>query len=113
MANDMGQAPMGGGQPAPGGAPPEGAAPGGDQDAGGPPSIDQMVVSIDQGLTQVAQLIGQANPDAGEQLAALNEQYRQIITTVVEGAGGGGGGQPADQGQVDANGGAGGVPAQF
>jgi len=108
MANDMGQAPMGGGQPAPG-APQDGAAGGED---GGPPSIDQMVVSIDQGLTQVAQLIGQANPDAGEQLAALNEQYRQIITSVVEGAGGGQGRAPAE-GPVDANAGPGGVPAQF
>jgi len=110
MANDMGA-----GQPqqqeqmaAPGEAPAEGG--------GGAPSMDAMVVQIDQGLTTIADLLSRANPEAGQAMAALNEQYRQIITSVVEQAGGGpeapgeGGGAQAP---MDATQGAGGVPMQF
>lgn len=84
---------------------------GGEGAPGGAPSIDQMVVSIDQGLTQISQLIAQANPEAGQALEQLNEQYRQIITSVIEGAGGGA--APAGaQAPVSAQGGMGGIPVQ-
>jgi len=107
MANDMGA-----GQPqqqeqmaAPGEAPAEGG--------GGAPSMDAMVVQIDQGLTTIADLLSRANPEAGQAMAALNEQYRQIITSVVEQAGGAPAEGAGAQAPMNATQGAGGVPTQF
>lgn len=74
-------------QPAPNEAP---AEQGQDQQSGQADPLKQMIVQIDQGLTKVSQVIGQQMPDAGKALAALNEQYRQIITKVMGGDQGGG-----------------------
>lgn len=86
-----------------------------DQGQGGePPSIDQMVISLDQGLTQLTQLIGQADPEAGEALAQINEQYRQVIESVIAKAQGGGQAEPQGaQAPVDAQSGLRGQATQF
>lgn len=59
--------------------------------------MTQMVVQIDQGLTKLAQVIGKASPEAGQALMQVNEQYRQIMTAVMNGGGQqqGGGQKPA------------------
>jgi hypothetical protein len=69
--------------------------------AGGKPDpIKDMVISIDQGITQVANVLGKQSPDLGQALAQLGEQFRQIITSAMSGgqAPQSGGKQPAQAG---------------
>jgi len=76
---------QGGGAPVPaeGGAP----MPPGEDEGGGP--LTQMIVQTDQALSQIAQVLAKASPQAARALMAINEQYRQIIQGVMSGQGGG------------------------
>ena len=67
---------------------------------GKPDPIKDMVISIDQGITQVANVLGKQSPDLGQALAQLGEQFRQIITSAMTGeqAPQRGGKQPAQAG---------------
>jgi len=76
------------------------AGPGQPAAAGKPDPIKDMVISIDQGITQVANVLGKQSPDLGQALAQLGEQFRQIITSAMSGeqAPQSGGKQPAQAG---------------
>lgn len=73
------------------------------QAAGGamPPGTDnpltQMIVQTDQSIDQIAQIISKASPEAGQALAQLAEQFRQIISSIMNQGQGQGGPQEASQ----------------
>jgi hypothetical protein len=91
MADEMAQG-------APAAAPAEGAAPA-DPAAQGQ-ALEQMVATVGQGLDQLAQAFGQADPAAGEQLGQIAQAFVQVIQGL------GGGEEPqAEQAQAP-------VPAQ-
>lgn len=46
--------------------------------------LSGMIVQVDQALTKLSQLFGKQSPEAGQALAALNEQYRQIVQAVLQ-----------------------------
>lgn len=73
-------------QAAPGAAP---AAPQGQAQAQGEDQLQQLVVGVGEGLATLTQVVGQVSPDLGQQMAAIMQQYEQIINSL------GGGGQPA------------------
>lgn len=64
-----------------------------DQGAAQPPADDasgpltQMIIQTDQALTAIANVLGQASPEAAQAMGQLNEQFRQIITGVMDGGG--------------------------
>lgn len=64
---------------------------------GGDPgqAISEMAVGTDQAINQLAQVLGQQNPQVGEALAQLSSQFRKIIESAMTG----GGGQSAPQAQ--------------
>ena len=86
MAMDPGM--QGGGAPVPpeggGGAP----MPPGEDEGGGP--LTQMIVQTDQALSQIAQVLAKASPQAARALMQINQQYRDIIQGVMSGQDGGG-----------------------
>ena len=59
---------------------PSGIPPGGEDRQG---ALTQMITQTDQALTGIAQVLAKASPEAGQAMAALGEQYRQIITAVM------------------------------
>jgi len=88
----------------PNAAPPgAGAPPPPDQQSGQGPGgqsgpLEQMIMQTDQALTGLAKVLGKASPEAGQALAQLSEQFRAVITSVMNGPGqdpGGPGTQPA------------------
>ena len=46
-------------------------------------ALTNMIISTDQALTKITQVIAQANPDAGKALQQLNEQFRNILQGVM------------------------------
>jgi len=61
--------------------PQQGEAPQAPNEQGGP--LTQMVIQTDQALTSLAQVMGKSNPEVGQALAQLSEQYREIIMAVL------------------------------
>lgn len=53
-------------------------------EASGDPLAD-MITQTDQALTQIAQVLGKASPEAAQALMQINEQYRQVIQSVMSG----------------------------
>lgn len=67
-------------QGAPAQAPSEGQGGAGD-------ALTNMIIQTDQALTKISQVIGKSSPQAADALAQINEQYRQIISSVMNGGG--------------------------
>jgi hypothetical protein len=59
--------------------------------------LTQMIIQTDQALTSIAQVLAKASPDAAKAMAQVNEQFRQIIQSVM-GQGQGQPGQPPQGG---------------
>jgi hypothetical protein len=55
------------------------------QEEGGP--LTDMIVQTDQALTAISQVLAKASPEAAQAMAAINEQYRKIIESVMSGGG--------------------------
>lgn len=56
--------------------------------SGIPPSDDKgpltdMIIQTDQALTAISQVLAKASPEAAKAMAQVNEQYRQIIQSVM------------------------------
>lgn len=49
-------------------------------------ALTQMIVQTDQALTNIAQIVAQQSPEAGSALAELNDQFRQLISSLMSGA---------------------------
>jgi hypothetical protein len=65
------------------------ATPPGDDQQG---PLTQMIIQTDQALTSISQILSKASPEAARAMAQVNEQYRQIIQSVLnqqQGASGG------------------------
>lgn len=71
------------------------------QGQGDPSSqIGEMITGIAEAMMTLAQIVGQQNPEVGQKLQALEQQYEQIIEEIVGGAGGAESAMP--EGQVPA-----------
>jgi len=75
---------------------------------GGGEAIKGMVLAVDKGLGQLAQVIGQSSPQHGEALGQISEAFRGVIEDMMSG-----GGQPEAQAPVPAAAGAGDVRQAF
>ena len=66
--------------------PPQGAPQGGEAQQEGDPkeaALTNMIISTDQALTKITQVIASANPEAGKALQQVNEQFRNILQGVM------------------------------
>lgn len=50
-------------------------------DAQGP--LTQMIIQTDQALSSISQVLAKASPEAARAMMQVNEQYRQIIQSVM------------------------------
>ncbi len=66
-------------------------------DASGGDPLTQMITQTDEALTQIAQVLSKASPEAGQALIQINEQFRQVIQQVLSQAEGGGQQQQASE----------------
>lgn len=69
------------------------------QEQGGGDPIGKMVMMVDQAIGQLAQVLGQQQPEAGEALAQVGAQFRAVI----EGIAGGSASSKAAPEMVDPN----------
>lgn len=66
--------------------PPQGAPQASEGQQEGDPkeaALTNMIISTDQALTKITQVIGQTSPEAGKALAQVNEQFRTILQSVM------------------------------
>lgn len=60
------------------------------QSAQGPSAgqvLQEMIIQVDQSMSKIAQVIAQANPQAGQALMKVNEEFRQVISQIMQGGG--------------------------
>jgi hypothetical protein len=50
-------------------------------------ALKQMIVQTAQSIDNIAQVLGQASPEAGQALAQVGEQFRAVIEGMMQGGG--------------------------
>ena len=59
-----------------------------EQGGGQEEALKGMIQSIDQGLGQLTQVIGQMSPEAAQGLEQVNQAFREVIESILGGGGG-------------------------
>ena len=58
-----------------------------EQGGGQEEALKGMIQSIDQGLGQLTQVIGQMSPEAAQGLEQVNQAFREVIESILGGGG--------------------------